>query len=41
MSDRWQIWAVAGTVLAAILYLLIRLFGQGGGKGGGCGKCSP
>lgn len=40
MPDRWQIWAVAGVVLAALIYLIVRFFGKGGGGGAGCGKCS-
>ena len=34
----WQIWAVAGAVLAAAVYLLWKMFRKGGGKG--CGRCS-
>jgi hypothetical protein len=35
--DGWQIWAVAGAVLAAAGYLAWKVFRKGGGKG--CGNC--
>ena len=38
VSGEWQIWVVAGAVLAAVGYLLWKMFGKGGGKG--CGRCS-
>jgi len=41
MTDRWQIWAVGLAVILAFAYLAWSWFGgNGGGKGGGCGKCS-
>ena len=33
----WQIWAVAGAVLAAAVYLGWKIFRKGGGKG--CDNC--
>jgi hypothetical protein len=38
MDGGWQIWAVVGAVVAALGYLIWKIFGRGGGKG--CGKCS-
>jgi hypothetical protein len=40
MKENWQNVLVGGFVLAALIYLLIKFFGKGGGKGTGCGKCS-
>jgi hypothetical protein len=40
MTDNWQSILVGGFVLVALIYLLIKFFGKGGGKGTGCGKCS-
>jgi hypothetical protein len=40
MTEKWQNVLVGGFVLAALIYLVIKLFGKGGGKGTGCGKCS-
>jgi hypothetical protein len=40
MTANWQSLLVGGFVVAALIYLLIKFFGKGGGKGTGCGKCS-
>jgi hypothetical protein len=40
MKDNWQNILVGVLVLAALIYLGIKFFGGGGGKGTGCGKCS-
>lgn len=40
MGDKAQIVAVGLIVLGAVIYLVRKFFGKGGGKGSGCGKCS-
>jgi hypothetical protein len=40
MTEKWQGVLVGAFVLGALIYLLIKFFGKGGGKGTGCGKCS-
>ena len=40
MGEKTQIVAVGLIVFGAVIYLVWKLFGKGGGKGSGCGKCS-
>lgn len=40
MTESWQSVLVGGLVVGALVYLVIRFLGKGGGKGKGCGKCS-
>ena len=40
MGEKAQIAAVGLIVLGAVIYLVKKIFGKGGGKGPGCGKCS-
>jgi hypothetical protein len=40
MGEKAQIVAVGLIVLGAVIYLVKKFFGKGGGKSPGCGKCS-
>jgi len=38
METGWQIWAVGLAVLAAVVYLVWKIFQKGRGKSCGCGR---
>ena len=40
MAEKEQIVVVGLIVLGAVIYLVRKFFGKGGGKGPGCEKCS-
>jgi len=40
MGEESQMVAVGLSVLGAVIYLVWKIFGKGGGQGPGCGKCS-